>query len=112
MNITGEIRWFLGEGDYAQLKFSESKTSFSLDIVMVPTHHRNKGVGTMLIDRLLLLADGMQKEIFVSARPLGNNSEEMLKRLVRYYEDFGFETYDRELTSVFMVRRKSKKESE
>ncbi len=61
----------------------------------------------MLINRLLLMADGMQKEIFVSARPLGNNSEETLKRLVNYYGRFGFEAYDRGLTSVCMVRRKS-----
>ena len=107
MNISGEIKCFLGDGDYAQLKFSESGTSFSLDIIMVPSSHRNKGVGTILVNRLLVMADSMNKDIFVSVRPIGNNSEETLRRLVRYYEHFGFETYDTGLTTVFMVRKAS-----
>lgn len=107
MNISGEIKWFLGDGDYALLKFSESGTSFSLDILMVPSSHRNKGVGSIMINRLLIMADSMSKDIFVSARPIGNNSEETLRRLVRYYERFGFEAYDMGLTTVFMVRKVS-----
>lgn len=105
MNITGEIRYFLGDGDYAHLKFAESKTSLSIDLVMVPAAHRNKGVGAMLIQRVLLLADSMGKNIFVSARPIGNNSEERLDRLVKYYSRFGFEVTDRGLTVVYMARK-------
>ncbi len=111
MNITGEMRCFLGDGDYAQLKFAESKTSLSIDIVMVPAAHRNRGIGAMLIRRVLLLADSMGKDIFVSARPIGNSSEERLNRLVEYYKRFGFEVTDRGLTAVYMVRRATKHSS-
>jgi len=105
VNISGEIRYFLGEGDYAQLKFTESRTSFSIDIVMVPSLHRNKGVGTILMERVLVLADRMNKEIFLSARPIGNNSEEQLSRLVGYYKRFGFSVLDNGFTTVYMVRK-------
>lgn len=105
VNIAGEIKYFLGEGDYAHLKFSESKTSFSIDIVMVPSVHRNKGIGALLINRILLLADGMDKDIHVSARPIGNASAERLNRLVNYYKRFGFEAVDQGCTTVYMVRK-------
>jgi len=105
VNITGEIKYFLGKGEYAHLKFSESATSFSIDLVMVPSVHRNKGIGALLINRILLLADCMDKDIYVSARPIGNTSEERLYRLVKYYNRFGFEAIDQGLTAVFMVRK-------
>ena len=105
MNITGEMKWHLGEGDYANLKFSESKTSMSVDIVMVPVAHRKKGIGAMLIKRVLILADLMGKDCYVSARPLGNYSDEKLEGLVRYYERMGFKIIDRGLTTAYMVRK-------
>jgi len=74
---------------------------------MVPAAYRNKGIGALLIQRVLLLADSMGKDIFVSARPIGNNSEERLNRLVTYYGRFGFEVTDRGLTTVYMVRKAS-----
>jgi len=105
MNITGEIKWYLGEGDYANLKFSESKTSLSIDIVMVPAAHRKQGIGTTLINRILIIADLMGKDCYVSARPLGNYSDEKLEGLIRYYEHFGFQITDRGLTTAYMVRK-------
>lgn len=105
MNIVGEIKYFLGEGDFAQLKYSESKTSFSIDIVMVPSLHRNKGIGSILMQRVILLADVLGKDIFITARPIGNASQEKLDSLVRYYSDFGFKSYDTGLTTVYMVRK-------
>ena len=106
MNITGDIKWYFGEGDYAQLKFSESATSFSIDIVMVPAIHRKKGIGTILINHILVLADSMKKDLFVSARPFGPFSTEKLDRLVGYYSRFGFEITDKGLNTVYMVRTK------
>lgn len=105
MNITGEIRSYLGNGDYAQLKFSETKTSFSIDIVMVPASHRKQGIGTTLINRILMLADSMGKDVYVSARPIGTSSEGSLQRLITYYMRFGFELVDTGLTTAFMLRK-------
>lgn len=104
MNIIGEIRYYLGEGDYAQLKFSEGKNSLSIDIVMVPSRYRNRGIGTMLINRILLLADSMNKSVYLSARPIGSSSEEMLQKLVSYYERFGFKLVDRGMLVAHMSR--------
>ena len=103
MNIVGEMRWYLGD-DYALLKFSESRGAFSIDSIIVPASHRNEGIGTMLIKRILLLADAEGKEVMVSARPIGPSSEEILQRLIKYYEHFGFEMYDRGLTIAYMRR--------
>lgn len=105
MNVTGEIKYFLGDGIHAHLRFSESTASFSIDTVMVPALHRNKGIGGLLIRRILLLAELLGKDIYVSARPIGNNSVERLDQLVRYYERFGFEPIDRGLTTVYMVKK-------
>ncbi len=105
MNINGELKWYLGEKDYAYLKYSETKTSFSLDIVSVPVKHRNQGIGSALIGHLLLLADSMQKEVYLSARPLGTFSEEKLDGLIAYYGKFGFEVFDRGLTVAYMRRK-------
>jgi GNAT superfamily N-acetyltransferase len=106
MNIIGEIKWFFGD-DYAHLKFSESKTSFSIDIVMVPSAHRGAGIGTMLIRHVLYLADSMGKDVYVSARPFAQFSEEKLGRLITYYQRLGFEVTDRGLTTAYMRRKHS-----
>ncbi len=105
MNITGEIKFFLGNGDYAHLKFSESKTSFSIDIVSVPAAYRSKGIGALLISRVLQLADTMDKDIYLSARPIGAYTAERLSRLVSYYERFGFGVVDEGFTMVAMKRK-------
>ena len=105
MNIVGELKWYLGDKDYAYLKYSETKTSFSIDIVSVPAAHRNQGIGRALIGHVLLMADAMQKSVYVSARPLGSFSEEKLERLIAYYRKFGFEILDRGLTAASMLRK-------
>ena len=104
MNIVGEIKCYLGD-DYAHLKFSESKGAFSIDTVMVPASYRNNGIGTMLIKHILLLADSLNKEVRLSARPIGSLSEEKLQRLVAYYKRLGFQVLDRGQTIVYMMRR-------
>lgn len=106
MNITGEIKYFLGE-DYALLRFSESKTSFSIDIVNVPSPHRNKGIGTTLINHVLHLADRLGKSVLVTARPIGSSEVEKLQRLVCFYKKFGFEVQDTGLTAVYMIKKTS-----
>ena len=103
MNVSGEIKYFLGS-DYAHLKFSETKNSISIDSVIVPFSHRSRGIGTALIQRVLLLADGLRKDVFISARPIGVCDEERLQRLVGFYEQFDFCKYDRGVTVVYMKR--------
>jgi GNAT superfamily N-acetyltransferase len=109
MNIVGEIRYNLGE-DYARLKFSETRDSFSIDTVMVPAAHRGKGIGTFLINHVLTLADRMQKEVYLTARPMGNANEENINRLVRYYRKFDFFEYDRGVTASYMRRNRVKRQ--
>jgi len=71
---------------------------------MVPAGQRKKGVGTGLVQHVLLLADQMKKPVRVSARPIGSMSPESLQRLVQYYERLGFREIDRGLTVVHMLR--------
>ena len=103
MNVTGEMRHRLGD-DCATLKYSESRSSISIDIVLVPGAHRGQGVGAALISRVLLLADCSRRPVFVDARPIGASGETALQRLVSYYERFGFEVMSRGLTVVHMRR--------
>lgn len=107
MNIVGKINWYVGD-DYAYLKFSESKNAFSIDIVIVPAPHRNQRIGTMLIKRILLLADTMGKQVCLTARPLGTCNDENIQRLVSYYKRFDFYIEGRGLTTAFMVREPQK----
>lgn len=111
MNIVGEIRYYVGDDNYATLKFSESKSSFSLDIVVVPAAHRGKGIGATLITHVLRLAESMGKDVYVSARPLGPFSQDRLERLIGYYQRFGFELYDRGLTVAYMCKKITRGES-
>jgi ribosomal protein S18 acetylase RimI-like enzyme len=103
MNVVGEIKWYLGD-DYAHLRFSEGVGSFSIDTVMVPAAHRGKGIGTHLITHILILADQLGKRVLVSARPIGDTSEERLQRLIAYYQRFGFYLEDRGHSIAYMVR--------
>jgi GNAT superfamily N-acetyltransferase len=107
VNITGEIRWHLGEQDYAHIKFSESHGAYAIDTVVVPAKSRRQGIGKQLIGRILALADTQDKEVYVSARPIGPTSEERLASLVTYYERFGFRSYDRGLTVIHMKRTRA-----
>lgn len=103
MNVVGEIKWYL-DGDYAHLRFSEGIGSFSIDTVMVPAVHRGKGIGSRLIGHILILADQLGKQVRLSARPIGDTSEERLQRLIAYYQRFGFYVEDRGNSIAYMVR--------
>jgi ribosomal protein S18 acetylase RimI-like enzyme len=103
MNVVGEIKWYL-DGDYAHLRFSEGIGSFSIDTVMVPAIHRSKGIGGKLIGHILILADQLGKQVRLSARPIGDTSEERLQRLIAYYQRFGFYVEDRGNSIAYMVR--------
>lgn len=103
MNVVGEIKWYL-DGDYAHLRFSEGVGSFSIDTVMVPAVHRSKGIGSRLIGHILILADRLGKQVRLSARPIGDTSEERLQRLIAYYQRFGFYVEDRGNSIAYMVR--------
>ncbi|MDP1613704.1 MAG: GNAT family N-acetyltransferase [Sulfuritalea sp.] len=104
------MRYHLGEGEYASLKFSEGTHSFSLDILLVPTRFRGQGIGEILLSRLLQMADATGKEVRTKAHPLGKNREEALQRLIAYYGKFGFVVEDREQTFAFMLRPESRRD--
>ena len=108
MNISGEIKWYLGD-DLAKLRFSESQAAFSIDSIMVPADYRNKGIGRILIGHILILADQMGKCVRVSVRPIGEFSEERLQRLIQYYKSFGFEIEDRGHSIAYLVKNIMKK---
>ena len=103
MDLSGEIKIFFDK-DYALLKFTETNISFTIDSVMVPYKHRGVGIGSTLIQRMIVWADSVQKDVFTSARPIGICNEEKVQRLVRFYEQFDFYTYDRGVTAVYMKR--------
>lgn len=104
MNLTGEMHWHLDDDNQAVIKFSESSHAYSIDTILVPGKFRGQGIGSKLIGKILLLADSQDKEIYLSARPIGLHGDEALFRLVHYYERFGFQQTDRGLTVVYMRR--------
>lgn len=103
MNVNGEIRLHLDK-QVATLRYSESRSSLSIDVVLVPPAFRGRGIGRALIDRVLLLADASHRETHLSARPIGSSDPKDLERLVRYYESMGFQVVDRGVTAVQMRR--------
>ena len=89
-NLTGELVYQLGQERSAVLRFSEGQNALSLDLLLVPSELRDTGVGSMLLARLLALADRTGKPVRTTARPIGQNNPQTLARLVRFYERFGF----------------------
>lgn len=86
------------------MRFSESSDALTLDLVLVPAERRGQGVGTALINRLLLLADTIGKPVLTTARPIGRSNPETLARLVRYYERMGFAVTKWGVSSALMRR--------
>jgi GNAT superfamily N-acetyltransferase len=86
------------------LEFSEGAEGFELGVMLVPGEHRGTGLGSLLLERLLVLADSLGKPVHTQARPIGSSTPETLARLVRYYERWGFEPRQRGVTSVMMTR--------
>lgn len=104
INASTEMRVFLGDSGSAVMRFSESRHAFSLDLILVPSECRSTGLGTELILRLLAIADAVGKPVHTTARPIGQSNPEILERLVRYYERFGFASVDRGFRTVHMKR--------
>ncbi len=104
MNLTGELHYHLEGRETARLKFSEGISSFSIDIVFVPSRFRQQGIGKVLVDRVLALADASGKEVLVTVRPLGQSNEEIISRLIRFYQQFGFTLTDRDPGLAHMCR--------
>jgi len=103
-NLSGGLSISLGESHSAVLRFSEGRDAFVLDFVLVPSQFRGQGIGRMLIERLLRLADALQKAVQLTARPIGRSTPESVERLVRYYETFGFVVTQRGVSSAAMYR--------
>jgi GNAT superfamily N-acetyltransferase len=104
VNLTAEVRLHLGESKSALLRYTESADALSLDIVIVPREFRSQGLGSLLVRRVLLLADSLGKPVLTTARPIGGHTPETLERLVSYYGQFGFRTVQRGVSAVHMRR--------
>lgn len=104
MNLTGELHYHLEGKEYARVRFSEGVNSFSIDIVFVPAPFRKRGIGKELVNRVLALADATGKEVLVTVRPLGQSGEDIILRLIRFYQQFGFELTDRDPGLAHMRR--------
>lgn len=104
MNLTGELRYHLEGSNYASVKFSEGVNSFSMDIVFVPSRFRRQGIGKMLVERVLAIADAAGKEVLVTVRPLGQSSEDIISNLIGFYQQFGFDLTDRDPGLAHMRR--------
>ncbi len=102
--MSGEWRLELEGKQPAQLRFRESADAIVLDLVVVPRAHRGQGLGTLLVERLLGLADGLGKPVELLARPIGGQSPEALARLVAFYERLGFVAVVEGVSSVAMRR--------
>jgi GNAT superfamily N-acetyltransferase len=104
MNLTGELKYHLEGKDYARVKFSEGLHSFSIDIVFVPSEFRKRGIGKVLIERVLAISDAAGKDTLLTVRPLGQSGEEIISRLIRFYERFDFILTDRDPGLAHMHR--------
>lgn len=104
LNLSAEMRVHLGDDGTALLRFSESRHAMSLDLILVPSSCRGKGLGTAMIRRLLAVADSLAKPVHTTARPIGRSTPETLSRLVRYYERLGFLVVEEGFRAVHMKR--------
>ncbi len=104
MNLTGELHYHLEGKESARVKFSEGISSFSIDIVFVPSRFRRQGIGKELVKRVLAIADAAGKEALLTVRPLGHSSEETVLRLIHFYQQFGFHVTDRDPGLAHMQR--------
>jgi len=111
--LKGELRLEL-PGGTAVIKFSETDVALRVDSLMVPADQRNRGIGRRLMGYVICLADGMGKEVRLSARPIGKGSRDSdrLERLVRFYAHLGFQEVARGVTSVEMVRPCTRRSAE
>ena len=104
MKGSGEFRFDVGERSGAFLRFVEDEESFLLDLVLVPMAARRRGVGSLLVKRLILLADSVGKPVRLVARPVGQSAPDLLEKLATFYRRFGFVETERKLTSILMSR--------
>jgi len=103
-NVTGILKWTIAD-ETVQLKFSETEKGLSLDTIVVPAACRGQGIGSQLLKQLINLAHFQNKDIYLTARPLGGRSNpERLARLVRFYKKSGFEVVEEGVSVCHMVR--------
>jgi len=102
--LTGEFSWMIGDGQ-AKMKFTETDDIITLETIVVPADCRGKGCGGMLLQHLIEYSDARNKDIQLSARPIGGRTNpERLERLVRFYLQHGFVEVERGVTVCKMVR--------
>ncbi len=103
-DLTGELRWSVGD-EIAQLKFVETANGIKIETIVVPASCRGRGIGSILINRVIKCANLAGKDVHLSARPLaGRTNPERLERLIRFYEKFGFKELERGVTVCHMIR--------
>lgn len=102
--MVGEFQLRSEGRQIAQLRFTERERFFELELVLVISAQRGRGLGTALVRRLLVLADAADKPVYTTARPIGSNSPRSLERLTRYYERLRFSVVERGVSSVRMKR--------
>lgn len=106
-NLVGTLKWSIND-DIAQIKFSETDKGLSLDTMIVPAACRGQGIGSQLLQQFIDFAVLKNKDIYLTARPLGGRSSpERLARLVNFYHKSGFEVIDEGVTVCHMVRYKA-----
>ncbi len=105
MDIVAELKWQFAPKDFARLKFTETDSAFSIDMMLVPSSHRGQGVGSELLKNVLILADAKNKVVNLTARPIGAElKKQALDRLVSFYQNFGFRVTETGVTVVYMRR--------
>lgn len=105
-SVIGELKIIFDAKHYAYLKYVEEQDAITLETIVVPADFRKLGYGSLLMNRLISIAETFQRDIKLSARPIagGGMSDERLERLVAYYQRFGFVPLERGVTAVKMIR--------
>ncbi len=87
-----------------QIRAVERDDEIFVETVWVPAAHRSHGLGTRLLERVLLLADALGKPVRLEVRPLGTTGADVTLRLVSWYRAFGFEVVGSASTVPTLVR--------
>jgi len=104
--VVGILKWTIAN-ETVQLKFSETDKGLNLDTIMIPAVCRGQGIGSQLVKQFIDLANVQNKDIYLTARPLGGRTNpERLARLVNFYKKSGFDILEEGISVCHMVRYK------
>ncbi len=101
--MVGELKWSINN-ETIELKFTEIEKGLKIDKIIIPASYRNQGIGSQLIKQFITLANTYNKDVYVTARPLGGRTNpERLKRLIHFYQKLGFQEIETGITVCHMV---------